>query len=127
MTALILAQRKIFSVYWTPRWNEARVWLDSANENGVVTISLLGAGIVTLIVYLGALYAAFNFNLSVQNLAKQETDLSKEVLRIEVLLEGKKTSLAKNDAHVLEFMERVSAIKYLSGEPATALLHQQNQ
>lgn len=93
--------------------------MEAFNRKGAFTYLLAGLILMFVIIYLIALYFIFGlgFKLRIDN--KTLSDLNKEVSSIQFRVEEAETSLVKNKAVFLEFMEEISSIRYLTPEDTT--------
>ncbi len=81
---------------------------------------LFGAGASLAAAYLLAIFITFHFSFQVKQNTLLYEELSDETLRSEILLQKKTSELAQNYPSILESMERVSSIKYLTPESVAA-------
>jgi len=86
----------------------------SANSRGLFSIALIAISFLLVVLYLAGVYMVFSSGIALQTQEAREKKLTKEVKESELALQKELTSLAQNQVTILESMQRVSGIKYLS-------------
>lgn len=71
---------------------------------------------ILTVTYLGSLYITFKLGFDAQAYQESITEKSAELLKLDLEVQETKKALADNHKEVLESMERISAIKYLTPE-----------
>lgn len=120
MTLLVLAHKRILmsNVIRTPYAIE---WLMEKSRGGRVTLWLLGGIIFCVFIYLLALFTTFSLSFQIRENTRRYDELSEHTLRSEILLQQRKSELAENHTLLLQSMERVSSVKYLTPESVASL------
>lgn len=111
MTTLILAQKRIMTVM--PAFDFADRFIH-ANRGGVVSAILAGLTTLAVVVYLVALFYSFSSGFEIQSSMRLEDDVAEALQAKELALQEKISLLANRQGSILESMERVSTIKYLT-------------
>lgn len=113
MTTLLLGQRKILpSRFFIAEEVSEKVLIFGARR--IITGALAALIGVSILGYLVAVYASFSLGFQLQNQAKNQEALSKEAVGLELLAQERINLIAYEQKGVVESMEKVSAIKYLT-------------
>lgn len=89
------------------------------NERGIVTNSIIAWIGITIICYLIAVYSFFGINASMHRqgaLLKQLTDAK---IQVELNVQQKQAGFARNNQNILESMEKISEIRYITSNDVT--------
>lgn len=116
MTTLILAQKRIIS--FLPCINITR-WSDKFQGSLVAKLPirlLLGVICVSISTYLAALFFAFNLSFHIRENNKKLAKLENSALITELKFQETSAGIIKDKSILLQSMEEVSSIKYLSSE-----------
>lgn len=108
MTILVLAQKKILP------FKKAAAWFCVFNKGGFLSLILLLIILISLISYLAALFLTFDLGFKMQIAEKEFAQLKNAAAILELQIQKEETSFAKDHKDVLESMERISSIKYLT-------------
>ena len=125
MTILVLAQKKILPFACPPKFclvklgrawpiKKAAEWFYIFNKGGFLSLTLLLIIVISIISYLAALFLTFGLGFKIQIAEKELTQLKDTTATLELQIQKEETSFAKNHKNILESMERVSSIKYLT-------------
>lgn len=116
MTTLLLVQRKIGTLRPSFSLAVAEETFARFNRGGVLTASFLLVLIASAGIYLGSLYTSFYFGFGMGAQQKHIVELGKNVAEIELSLQEKRDRLAYDQTAIVESMEKVSSIKYLTSD-----------
>ena len=86
------------------------------NKNGLFTISVLALHAIFAVTYLASLYLSFSYGFEIQKGNTSLRELEKKTLERELIVQEKIQALAGDNHPVLESMEKVSTIRYLTPE-----------
>lgn len=122
MTILVLSQ-KILPLSCLPKFYLAKLgqnfkkineWFCVFNKGGLLSLALLLIIVISLVSYLAALFLTFGLGFKIQVAEREFTKLKDAAAILELQIQKGETSFAKDHKDVLESMERVSSIKYLT-------------
>lgn len=120
MTILILAQQKLVN-FEMPRLTRRLGFVagmedmfSNVNRKGILSGALLLLIGVSVISYLIALYLTFGLGFSLQKNERAAGQLQNSVSIQEVALWEKEANLAENNKSVIESMEKITALKYVT-------------
>ena|SRR3989344_6992490 len=123
MTTIILAHKKIAaSILPVFNFEEVSERFAHLNRRGIASGLILAVLAVGISGYLMALFFSFSLGFYIQDSAIVQDALYEALLKEELLAQEKINLLANRDNSILESMERVSAIKYLTEK--SVALHQ---
>lgn len=114
MTTLALAQKKIMSLPWPVDITRMVGRFYVLNQKGFITAALTLLIIFSIVSYLVVLFLTFDLGFKIQLAEKKFAQLKNAAATLELQIQKEETSFAKDHQDVLESMERVSSIKYLT-------------
>lgn len=116
MTVLILAQKRIAPFLMIFPAGATLGRFQEINSKGWVTV-LSGVVItISLALYIFSLYGSFGLGFKIRSHQAQVLELQNTVLNLELKLEKKQTDFTEEYKDVVESMEKISAIRYISAE-----------
>lgn len=116
MTTLILARQRLMSYYPSMPFLRTRERFAGLNGSGVISIALIAFAALLIATYLAALYMTFGIGVSMQGDAKTLALLAKENVALELKAQQKESKLTEEHADILDAMERVLVIRYVTPE-----------
>jgi len=126
MTILTLAQRKIMPPTVSLPFARIKEQFFAFNQKGIITILGIIVILVSVIVYLAALYVTFQTGFSIQESSEQLIRLKDGTVKLEFSLRRKEAGLAEANKELLESMEKISAVKYLTTDHVISLITPKN-
>ena len=120
MTALILAQKKFMMLKPVLGVDQIQAWFYKINAGGNLTLVIALACALSITVYMGGLYFASGAGFEIKGATKNISRLETEVLKLEFKVEATKTAFAKDSGFIVESMDQISNIKYLTAESFVA-------
>ncbi len=114
MTTLVLVQRKILSAALPARFGQLKIWFEEINRDGIIMTALAWIIAVLITLYLGSLYMTFKTGFIIQEVTNRIAKVDEDILSLELRLQERRSRLAYDNTTVLESMERISDIKYLT-------------
>lgn len=114
MTTPVLIQRKILSSTLLARLGQLKIWFGEINRSGIIMTVLVWIIAVLITLYLGSLYITFKTGFIVQEVNNRIVKADEDILNLELRLQEERGRLAHDNQTVLESMERISTIKYLT-------------
>jgi hypothetical protein len=112
MTTLVVAQRRI----WTSLNAFVRISALSMAEGygRLISVFLFFSAVAVIVVYLVALYATFSIGFQIQEYTVQYADMAEQTLEAELALRRREIYLAEEYESLIQSMETVSAINYIT-------------
>ncbi len=89
------------------------------NRKSAVTFCLLGIMLLGAFQYLGALYQVFSFGLRLQSENREVGALDQEVNALELKTQRAAANFAVEHQEALSSMEKISQVRYITGEQET--------
>lgn len=86
------------------------------NKKSMVTFCLLGVIALGTLEYVGALYGIFSFGLQLRDQNREIAQLRKDTDRLEVSVQRSAANFPVEHKEQLNSMERISEVRYLTGE-----------
>jgi hypothetical protein len=114
MTILVLAQKKILPFSCPINLTRTAERFYDLNQKGFITLTLILLIVFSIISYLAALFLTFDSGFKIQTAEREFTKLKNTAATLELQVQKEETSFAKDHKDILESMERVSSIKYLT-------------
>lgn len=122
MTILVLAHKRFLEIPSLIPAVFSSDWFLHKNRKGVVTIFSVIFLFSAVAGYLAGLYFVFQFGLAMKNDSQKFTKLRSEIAVLELRAQGRQ-ALTNADAKViLDSMEKISGMKYLTPE-SVAVTH----
>lgn len=87
---------------------------ESINAKGLFSMILIGVISISILTYFVALYSVFNSGFKTQAINNELVRVKQEVVVSELKLQATQNQLADNHKNVLESMESISGIIYLT-------------
>lgn len=122
MTALILAQKKLFALPPMVRIRQAADYFLELNQKGMVSIITILFLSLSALIYLVSIYTVFGAGLRLQAYENVIAELENSVTSQESKLQELRLDLSGNYDKLLLSMERISVLKYIREENFTASL-----
>lgn len=116
MTILILAHQRLMPYYPSMPFSRGRNRFAELNRNGIISIAFFAFAALLIAAYLAALYWTFGIGFSLQDDAKTLSQLAKENVALELKVQQKESKLTEEHADILDAMEHISSIHYLTPE-----------
>lgn len=116
MTTLLLAHQRLRTHYPSMPFLRARARFAELNQSGIISIAFIASAGLLIAIYLVALYWTFGIGFSMQGDAKTLAQIAKENVALELKVQQKESKLTEEHADILDAMERISAIHYLTPE-----------
>lgn len=117
MTALIYVYQNMASRMTLGEIGIARSFqFAKTNQKSAVTFCLLGVMLLGAFQYLGALYAVFSFGLRLQSENREVGSLDQEVDALELKTQRAAANFAVEHQEALSSMEKISQVRYITGE-----------
>lgn len=116
MNVLILAEQKLLPLRRVRFYQGVQARFLEINQRGLVTFAFLAISALGVLLYLSAFYFSFHYGFLAQNFSKQILSAEQTVVQKELALRGKENMFSQGSSPLLEGMEKISAIKYLSPE-----------
>ena len=114
MTVLVLAHKRILSLRSPIDMARIEAWFSDINGRGVISFTLGIAAVIGVLVYIGAVYASFNFTYGIRAETQAIKILENVVVGQEYRVHTAEANLAQDNKTVLESMEKISDIIYLT-------------
>ena len=86
------------------------------NQNGMISIALIASVALLIATYLATLYWTFGIGFSLQGDSKTLSRLANENVALELKVQQKESKLTEEHADILDAMEYISTIHYLTPE-----------
>ncbi|MBI2055946.1 MAG: hypothetical protein HYT37_01025 [Candidatus Sungbacteria bacterium] len=103
----------------------ARIFpLVGSDKNGLLAVAGIACASIAVVVYLVALYSAFEASFLLNRIADEKSELSEKIVVLELQLQKRQADFRLINIPELENMEKISSIRYIGGENATAYLPQ---
>lgn len=116
MTTLVLAQKKILSFPWLANLKRAAERFYDLNQKGLITLTFILIIVFSIISYLAALFLTFNLSFKIQAAEKEAAKLKNTAAVLEFQIQKEEASFVQDHKNILESMEKVSNIKYLTSD-----------
>ena len=116
MTTLFLAHQRFMSYYPSMPFLRARNRFAELNQNGMISIALIASVALLIATYLSTLYWTFGIGFSLQGDSKTLSRLANENVALELKVQQKESKLTEEHADILDAMEYISTIHYLTPE-----------
>lgn len=114
MTVLILAQSAILRRQSALAARLDFAWFREYNKYGLISFGIISFLMIALVSYLTALYFIINLGFVIQKHEKVMAETSEDFLAVELAAQSGRTKLAEDQKSILESMEKISAIRYLT-------------
>ena len=114
MTTLILAHKRILSLRSSIDMARIEAWFSDINRQGVISLALGIVACIGVAVYIGAMYASFSFTYRMRTEAQTIKMLENAVVSQAYRVHTAEANLAQDNKTVLESMEKISDIIYLT-------------
>ncbi|GEM_PF-6372781 len=88
----------------------------NANRNGVVSILLLSGLVLGIGSYITFSYLTISTGLAMQERLKEIERMNKTITADEIVIQQKVSGLAESHSDLLQSMEKVSSIRYITTE-----------
>lgn len=122
MTAIVTALNRFHNISIKPSQAHLGGIFSDANRGGELTVFLLGILGLGIVSYLASLFIAFQLGFSIQEIQSEFEERRARVADMEFKLQQLSSESLLPDANaVITSMERVTSIKYLSGDGSVAL------
>lgn len=121
MTIIALTLQRLISLRVASPLARAQDVFSRINARGIVTI---GCGVVigsAIAMYLGAMAMLFHRGLQVQDASRVITRLEQDLLTSEIRLQERDAGFMQDHEAILQSMEKISSINYLSLESVAML------
>ncbi len=113
MTTLILAQKRFLSLPLTA----GKIWLTDRffeiNKNGAVSLGAIAFTVAAALGYVFAMYATFEVGFFLQEQERAISELETSVTASETKANELRAYLAKDYIPMLNYMEKISDVKYI--------------
>lgn len=86
------------------------------NKHGIMTIGIMGILAFSIAGYILSMYHMFELGFDIQAAAKEVEEFNEQNLAIELTIQKQETTFASLHPEILESMEKVASIKYLTAE-----------
>ncbi len=114
MTILVLSQKKILPLSFPINFRRAAEWFCVFNKGGFISLILILTIVISIAGYLAVLFLTFDLGFKIQAAEREFVKLKDAAATLELKIQKEETSFIENHKDVLESMERVSSIKYLT-------------
>lgn len=118
----ILTINSITALFRYSAENEERLSLAVSGKSGAIAIGGAVWAVLAVAIYLAALYSAFQASFLLNRFADEKKDLSDKIVVLELQLQKRQADFRAMNIPEIESMEKISSIRYIGGETATAYL-----
>lgn len=113
MTTLILAQKRFLSPHLTAGTNWLIDHFVEMNRNGIISLAVIAFAAAAAFGYIFSIYVIFEAGFSLQEQERTISQLETSLAASEVKANEFRARLAKDNAPLLDLMEKISDVKYI--------------